>query len=186
MGPGVLALPLSFALSGPATGALVLALVAAQGLYCMWLIAKVRLRVGECTAETRTYAFEDLGDLAFGKLGRRAIQACVLAEQLGVCSVFISLVGENIQAAANGALHRWEAVFFAYLPCLGLALLPDLSSLWPLSGFGVLAMLLATWSAIGVSAARLADGAVDGGRVIDPWAGPSPSTYQLASLPSGT
>ena len=44
--------------------------------------------------------------------------------------------------------HRWQAILASYGACVLLALLPDLSGLWPVSAFGTLAMIFALGAAV--------------------------------------
>uniref|UniRef100_A0A0G4HD08 Amino acid transporter transmembrane domain-containing protein n=1 Tax=Chromera velia CCMP2878 TaxID=1169474 RepID=A0A0G4HD08_9ALVE len=211
LGPGLIAMPLQFAIVGPGVGLCVLALVALQGLFCMWLLVKTQQRAMKCRAvrarlhSSRSLSvgsppsspqcgsgssspsdspvaalnfesesnfnsvpsitptpltFEDLGCLAFGGAGRFAVESFILGLQLGICSIYISLVAENLMKPLPGGyvfpfVDRWHAVLSAYVPCLLLSLLPDLSGLWPISTFGTCAMLLALGSAAGAAIYQL-------------------------------
>ena len=160
LGPGVLALPAQFAIVGPKWGVGILLVVAVQGVYCMWLLSVTQKRASECVAADRAQlvagtvflTFDDLGQLAFGCWGRILVKACVLAMQLGICSVFLSLVSENLSTALEDVgiylTNRYQSIALAFAPCALLSLLPDLSSLWPLSAFGTFAMLFALASAV--------------------------------------
>eukprot|EP00967_Tisochrysis_lutea_P075576 scaffold101874_cov35-Tisochrysis_lutea.AAC.1 len=116
LGPGVLALPLQFVRVGAPLGLAVLAVVGVQGVYCMWLIVVTQHAVHRQSCPTELpngqgnsgspLSFEDLGQLAFGQPGRRLVQWSVLCLQLGICCVFLSLVGENFVRALDVA--RWE------------------------------------------------------------------------------
>ena len=91
------------------------------------------------SSEQRPLSFADLGELAYGRAGRLAVQLNVCALQLGVCSVFLGLVGDNLSAVLP--LSRVAAVLVAYGACAALCLLPELSSLSPLSAFGTAVMV---------------------------------------------
>jgi hypothetical protein len=116
LGPGVLALPLQFVRVGVPVGLAVLAVVGVQGVYCMWLIVDTQHavrrqgRAAELPSRRGTpdepLSFEDLGQLAFGRAGRRLVQGSVLCLQLGICCVFLSLVGENLVHSLE--LPRWQ------------------------------------------------------------------------------
>ena len=67
------------------------------------------------------------------------MQLSVCALQLGVCAVFLGLVGDNLTAVLP--LSRAAAVIVAYVACAALCLLPELSSLSPLSAFGTAVMV---------------------------------------------
>lgn len=116
LGPGVLALPLQFVRVGAPVGLAVLAVVGVQGVYCMWLIVATQhavRRQGRAAelphrrnSPDEPLSFEDLGQLAFGRAGRRLVQGAVLCLQLGICCVFLSLVGENLVHSME--LPRWQ------------------------------------------------------------------------------
>ena len=89
--------------------------------------------------DCRPLSFADLGELAYGPAGRLAVQLNVCALQLGVCAVFLGLVGDNLTAVLP--LSRAAAVLLAYTACATLCLLPELSSLSPLSAFGTAVMV---------------------------------------------
>ena len=89
--------------------------------------------------DCRPLSFADLGELAYGPAGRLAVQLNVFALQLGVCAVFLGLIGDNLMAVLP--LGRTAAVLVAYGACAALCLLPELSSLSPLSAFGTVVMV---------------------------------------------
>lgn len=201
LGPGVLALPMQFAIVGPVNGVIVLSFVAVQGVYTMWLLSEAQQRAAaleesRAIAGSTSLTFEDLGQLAFGRRGRMAVRTCVLAMQLSICSVFMSLVGENLVTAlgevGSPGLTRIQGVLFAFAPCVLLSLLPNLSSLWPLSGFGTLAMLTALTSAVIAAANEIVHGTAAAGAVtaasISSTAAPPPflSPPYLPMLPPPT
>ncbi len=53
-------------------------------------------------ATTTTYP--DVGEWAYGAQFQRYVSFCICAQQLAICTVFVSFVGENLQAA----LRFWE------------------------------------------------------------------------------
>ena len=128
IGPGVLALPMHFAALGPAAGCATLAAVASQGIFGMWLLVRTqqqqqrRQQLSEHATgcEQRLLSFADLGELAYGRAGRLAVQLNVCALQLGVCAVFLGLVGDNLTAVLP--LSRAAAVLVAYGACAALCL----------------------------------------------------------------
>ena len=91
LGPGVLALPLQFVRVGASVGLAVLTVVGIQGVYCMWLIVVTQHAVhrqgrgAELSGRANPndpLSFEDLGQLAFGRAGRRVVQGSVLVLQV--------------------------------------------------------------------------------------------------------
>mmetsp|Transcript_28872 Transcript_28872/g.62100 ORF Transcript_28872/g.62100 Transcript_28872/m.62100 type:complete len:379 (-) Transcript_28872:352-1488(-) len=147
--------------------------IAAQGVYGMWVLLRAQqlasrghaVACGRDTSgqmstqvdhsSTRPPTFEEVGHAAFGNSGRRLVAICVLALQLGVCAVIIGLLATNLQTEAR--LSKLCSVGIVYVPCAALSQLPDLSSLWPLSLFGNLAMLLALTSTVVAAAIEMAN-----------------------------
>lgn len=133
-GPGLLALPLSVARAGPASGMVIMAVVVLQGSYGQWLLARLERALGAatatCTRPARRLGIEEVAQLVFPYTGRAAVSACILAMQLGVCSVFMGLVAENARAATHDWATREQWVLIAFVPCALLSQLPDLSHLW--------------------------------------------------------
>ena len=102
------------------------------------------------TGRAAPLTFEQVGEVCFGRVGRRGVILSVLTLQLGVCAVFIGLIGANLEAALSSVfdLHvtRPEALLLAFIPCALLSQLRDISELWPLSLFGNLSMVTALFS----------------------------------------
>ena len=146
VGPGLLALPLSVARARPWPGMMIIGVVVAQGAYGQWMLVRIERALGAATsipgrARSRL-GIDEVTQHVLGRPGQLLVSACILSMQLGVCSVFIGLVAENMLAASQlGTRRLW--VLGTYLPCVLLSQLPNLSSLWPLSAFGNLAMLTA-------------------------------------------
>ena len=146
VGPGLLALPLSVSRARPWPGLMIIGVVVAQGAYGQWLLVRLERALAAATsvpgrARSRL-GIDEVAQHVYGRPGQLVVSACILSMQLGVCSVFIGLVAENMLAATQlGTRRLW--VLGTYLPCVLLSQLPDLSSLWPLSAFGNLAMLTA-------------------------------------------
>ena len=158
VGPGLLALPLSFAAATPALGLLVTLIVVLQGAYGQWLLVRVERSVSSTRDRAgRRLGIEEVGEAVFGRAGRIITAMCILVMQLGVLSVFIGLVAENLRACLGSEqLSRKAWVLITFVPCALLSQLPDLSSLWPLSLFGNVAMLTAILSTCAFALVELA------------------------------
>ena len=102
------------------------------------------------TGRAAPLTFEQVGEVCFGRVGRRGLILSVLTLQLGVCAVFIGLIGANLEAALSSVFAlqatRPEALLLAFIPCALLSQLRDISDLWPLSLFGNLSMVTALFS----------------------------------------
>lgn len=189
IGPGVLALPLHFAAVGSSVGCAALAVVAAQGIWGSWLLVSMQRRVESLrTCPARRLDFEDLGEIAFGRAGRTVVRGCVLVLQLGICSVQLALVGDNMQAEIP-PLGRTEAVLLAWAAeVVLLCTLHDLAALAPLSGLGTAAMLVALTTVSAFAVMELAGlGPAAAGSTLEPLGdGGSDESLSLATLAGST
>lgn len=93
--------------------------------------------------------YPDLGEWAFGKQFSSYVSACVCVQQLAICTVFFSFIGENILAvlerfvAAGSILDSHTAVLTLALPAvLSLSFMPNLKSLSPVMVAGTVLMLV--------------------------------------------
>ena len=69
----------------------------------------------------RRLGIEEVAEHVHGPTGRAVVSACILAMQLGVCSVFMGLVAENARVAAGdwGTREQWVLlVLVPYAPGL--------------------------------------------------------------------
>jgi len=98
------------------------------------------------TATTNT-TYPDVGEWAYGKKFHNCVAVCICAQQLAICTVFVSFVGENLGAT----LRYWNWSFISQksfvttlsLPVfLGLSCgMPTVKSMFPLMVMGSLLML---------------------------------------------
>ena len=109
--------------------------------------------------------YPDVGEWAYGDKFQEFISICVMVQQMAVCTVFFSFIGENIYAVCQLVPEAVPNVFLSHvgvmsvaLPfILGLSYIPNLSSLTPVlvaatillfTGFGVLGYVVsAEWHA---------------------------------------
>ncbi|KAG8460294.1 hypothetical protein KFE25_011785 [Diacronema lutheri] len=166
LGAGCLALPLVFSRASVPLGAGLLCCTAMQGTYSMLLLVRLKRALAD-SADARAKSragdhpistFEDLGLAAFGLAGKRAIELFVVALQLGICCVYISLVSTNLHAGLHGLLSPQASLCAVTGACALLSLLRDLTSLWPLSTAANVFMLTACVTAVTVAALQLAHG----------------------------
>ena len=158
VGPGLLALPLSVARAKPLAGLLIIGGVVLQGVYGQWLMVRLERTIGAAATapseRRRRLRMDEAAQHVFGPMGRVFVASVILVNQLGVCAVFIALVGENLRAVVRcGSRTLWALA--AAAACTLLSLLPDLTSLTPLSAFGSIVMLVAIASAVGFGLVEL-------------------------------
>lgn len=96
-------------------------------------------------ASSRTnLTFPDVGEWAYGSKFQAYVGACVCTQQLAICTVFISFIGENLLAVLDrmnltGFIDTHVGVMTLCLPCvLSLSFLPSMKSLAPVMALGTL------------------------------------------------
>lgn len=145
LGPGALALPGVFAQVGPFIGIAGLLMVCVPGICGLLVLVglKRRLNISGKPAQT----FEDVAFYAFGPIGRRLLETCIVCLQLGVALVYFGVLSEAAcavpaLACENGAptLSTVLVVSAVVLPC---AFITKIASLLPLSLPGNIAILSA-------------------------------------------
>jgi len=101
--------------------------------------------------------YPDVGEWAYGARFQKYVTVCICTQQLAICTVFVSFVGENLLAVIQrlnlpGIGHTAVMTFF--LPIiLGLSLIPSLKLLAPVMATGFV-LLLASLAALGVIVAE--------------------------------
>jgi len=121
-------------------------------------------------------SFEAVADIVFGIAGRRLVQVCILVLQMGVCALIISFLRTDMHYEFDGS-NRYAMLALVVAICIGLSLLPDLPAMWPVSLAGNVGLLLAAFSAIGVS---LYEDSRSGEKTASP--APTPSVANCAAL----
>lgn len=99
-----------------------------------------------------TYAA--VGEFFYGAKFESYVAACVCIQQLAICTVFISFVGENLLAVQQSLgitfMATHTGVMTLEMPLiLGLSLIPNLKSLSPVMAIGTF-LLMITFAAIGI------------------------------------
>jgi hypothetical protein len=99
-------------------------------------------------ASSRTaLTFGDVGGWAYGNQFQSYVSACVCAQQLAICTVFISFIGENLLAVLDrmnmtGFVDSHVGVMTLCLPCvLSLSFLPSMKRLAPVMALGTLLLI---------------------------------------------
>jgi amino acid permease len=162
LGPGCLNLPHAFGLSGWLLGSGLFFVVAAQGIYSMYLLAECKNTIvlasssssyptGTTTpAHHHVNTFMDVAHVALGSKGQHIVQVFLFVLQTGVCCVFLSLIATNLTAQTGWSNAVCVSVVTVAL--LGIVLLRFLKSLRWLSttanAFMVLAIVTAAIAGI--------------------------------------
>ena len=151
LGPGILNLPYAFAIGGWLLGPVLFFVVAFQGLYSMWLLVycKLLLREGQAAGD-KVSSFGDVAHAAFGSIGANWVNFFVFVLQIGVCSIFLSLVSTNLGAEAP-MLSSSICEVIVTVALLIIVLLRRLKDLkWISAGANIL-ILTAIFTAIGAA-----------------------------------
>jgi amino acid permease len=163
LGPGCLNLPHAFGLSGWLLGSGLFFVVAAQGIYSMYLLAECKNTIvlasfssssyptGRASAHHRHHhhhhvnTFMDVAHVALGSKGQHIVQVFLFVLQTGVCCVFLSLIATNL--AAQTGWTNGVCVSVVTVALLGIVLLRFLKSLRWLSTTANAFMFLAILTA---------------------------------------
>ena len=174
IGPGMLSLPWAVSQLGIPVGFLAVFVMSYWSSYNCWTVVRVKRyiersrgvsnnnnteeaddEVSETASSVTTntnITYPDVGEWAYGKTFQAYVSACICTQQLAICTVFISFIGENLMAVlqamtSGGSNSFWEShtgVMTACLPaCLCLSFIPSLKGLAPIMAAGTV-LLLAT------------------------------------------
>jgi len=187
VGPGCLSLPWAVSQIGFAGGTMAIGVMSLWSSYNCWTIVKIKRYIERSTAEANSrvnnivdgletksesassmassaLTYPDVGEWAYGDKFEQFISGCICTQQLAVCTVFFSFIGENILAVCQlvpeevpNILLSHSGVMTVALPfILGLSLIPNLSAMTPIiamatvllfGGFGVLGYIIsAEWA----------------------------------------
>ena len=165
IGPGCLSLPWAMSQLGLPFGTLTIVIVAIWTSYNAWnIVALKRIIVQERLAQQQqsqsqprlqvTYA--DVGEWAYNKKFKDILLISICVQQLAVCTVFLSFIGENIAAVLERTVEEGEKapshafVISLALPfALGLSCLPNLKVLSPVVVVATVALFVG-FSLLGV------------------------------------
>ncbi|KAG7371391.1 transmembrane amino acid transporter [Nitzschia inconspicua] len=105
-------------------------------------------------ASSSNITYPDVGEWAHGGDFQKYVAACICAQQLAICTVFMSFVGENLYAVLEflniAALKNHQAVISAVLPAMmALSFIPSLKSLAPVMLAGTV-LIMAGFSSLAV------------------------------------
>lgn len=167
MGAGCLSLPWAVSQLGLFWGPLAIFTVSYWSSYNCWTIVQVKRFIEQENTEeadknsvassvtTNTQVtYAAVGAFFYGTQFETYVAACVCTQQLAICTVFISFVGENILAVMKSLditfMATHAGVMTLELPfIMSLCLIPNLKSLTPVMTLGTI-LLVVTFFAIGV------------------------------------
>lgn len=184
IGPGCLSLPWAMSQVGFLWGSVAIAVMSFWSSFNCWTIVKIKRYIERSNmesmrasivegADTRSESassmassaltYPDVGEWAYGDKFEQFISGCICTQQLAICTVFFSFIGENILAVCQlmpevvpRVLLSHVGVMTVALPfIIGLSFIPNISALTPVmiagtvllfSGFGVLGyVIFAEW-----------------------------------------
>eukprot|EP00588_Corethron_pennatum_P014059 CAMPEP_0194279624 /NCGR_PEP_ID=MMETSP0169-20130528/14032_1 /TAXON_ID=218684 /ORGANISM="Corethron pennatum, Strain L29A3" /LENGTH=477 /DNA_ID=CAMNT_0039024071 /DNA_START=24 /DNA_END=1457 /DNA_ORIENTATION=- len=158
IGPGCLALPWAFSILGIGWGIAAVLIVGALTSYNALVL--VHLKNSECRSHRASYS--DIGEAGYGLGFRSFVDVSVISIQLAVCTVFLTLVGENVSAVLLQYFEPEDGSFFYYvvsrrgvmtfvaLPsALGLSAIPNLTILATATAIATVLLFL-TFTIMGV------------------------------------
>jgi proton-coupled amino acid transporter len=171
VGVGVLSLPWAVSQLGIPIGVFGCFLMAYWSSYNCWTVVRLKRFIesnsekadetassvdgGGASSTATSVTYPDVGEWAYGQSFQSYVTACICTQQLAVCTVFMSFIGENLAAVLEflGIVTNHVAVISMALPAVILLnFLPSLKALAPvmtaatifvLIGFGVIGIILA-------------------------------------------
>ena len=175
IGCGILSLPWAVSQLGIPLGCFAIALMALWSSYNCWTVVKLKRFIERSTmdgeneegkedaevpeaddaaSEANSYAsastnvtYPDLGEWAYGKQFQSYVAACICTQQLAICTVYISFIGENLLAVLDFfdihlVTSHFAKITVALPLVLSLSFLPSLKKLAPVMVGGTLLLLL--------------------------------------------
>lgn len=158
VGPGCLSLPWAFSQLGIPLGFVTTVSLSALTSYNALSVMEIK----RAEMNNRSTTYSDLGDLAYGKRFRNYVTVSICAQQLAICTVFFSFIGENVSVIfqhlsqdyniGNGLLvfGKSRVVMATVFPVImALSCLPNLKVLVPVTAYGTF-FLLITFTMVGI------------------------------------
>lgn len=177
IGPGCLSLPWAVSQIGHVGGSIAIAAVSLWSSYNCMTIVKIKryiervntnnsnINEAETKSETASsvassaLTYPDVGEWAYGEKFERFVSGCICTQQLAICTVFFSFIGENIYAVCKLAPEVIPDIFMSHIGVMtvalpfvmGLSFITSLNALTPVMvagtfslfvGFGVLAFII--------------------------------------------
>mmetsp|Transcript_22984 Transcript_22984/g.63978 ORF Transcript_22984/g.63978 Transcript_22984/m.63978 type:complete len:643 (-) Transcript_22984:9-1937(-) len=175
VGPGCLSLPWAVSQLGLTAGIAAVFFMALWSSYNCWLVVQLKnkqLLLQEqqqqqqqrnSTNNHKPITYPDVSQWLCGRHAYEVTQIAICVQQLAICTVFVSFVGTNLEALLqhytmeSSSLPREHVLALTLPAILALSLLPDLSSLAPITALGT-TLLLAGLAVLGVVVVVVAGG----------------------------
>jgi len=167
LGPGCLSLPWAISQLGFLWGSIAIAVMSMWSSYNCMTIVKMKRYIERVNMHNTTVAetesrsesssvassaltYPNVGEWAFGENFERFVSGCVCTQQLAICTVFFSFIGENIYAVCDlvpeilpAALMSHIGVMTVALPfIMGLSFIPSLDALTPILAAGTVLLFV--------------------------------------------
>jgi len=141
IGSGMYGLPIAFRHIGVIGGVLGMIFVSVVSLHCMFLVVDCRnFLETHCSKQIKTYG--DIGFYAFGHVGARVVDFCVMLTQVGFCISYLIVISQSMREVFGHITKRMWIIL-----CLPLLIraswLRSLKSIAPMSVLAVLTESLA-------------------------------------------
>ncbi|KAF4725667.1 hypothetical protein FOZ62_006530, partial [Perkinsus olseni] len=160
-GEGMLALTRATASVGYLPALILLIVCGAIGWLMVYLLYRCRVMAQHMGREF-VLAYEDLGEAAFGKVGRTVVAVCLHISLIGTCCIVILLLGQNSYHIYDGISVTWWVIIWAVI-LLPLNWLKTMREIGYVSNtFGVASVLM---SVIGLSVGGFVQAAKNHGDV---------------------
>ena len=177
LGPGCLSLPWAVSQVGFLGGTIAIAIMSLWSSYNCMTIVKIKRYIERVNMHNNTVAetedasqsssvassaltYPNVGEWAFGGKFESFVSGCICTQQLAICTVFFSFIGENIYAVCELVPDVVPAAFMSHIGVMsvalpfimGLSFIPSLNALTPImaagtfllfAGFGVLSYIIA-------------------------------------------
>ncbi|GKY91682.1 hypothetical protein MPSEU_000140000 [Mayamaea pseudoterrestris] len=173
IGCGVLSLPWAVSQLGIPFGIVAIFIMAIWSSYNCWTVVKLKRYIEqsnssnsntssfqvnnsprlEAPSDTRsegaassTITYPDVGDWAYGSSFHKYVTACIITQQLAICTVFMSFIGENIHAVLQfvniTSVTHYQILSVIVPPVMLLCFLPTLKHLAPVMVIGTLLIMI--------------------------------------------
>eukprot|EP00756_Hemistasia_phaeocysticola_P060476 Hpha_TRINITY_DN4063_c0_g1::TRINITY_DN4063_c0_g1_i1::g.63798::m.63798/K14209/SLC36A, PAT; solute carrier family 36 (proton-coupled amino acid transporter) len=134
VGAGILDLPYAFSKAGLGLASAMLGVVAVVSLHCMFLVADCKRHLERKGVKVERYG--DLGTHAFGEVGARVVDFCLVVTQVGFCVAYLIFIARNLLVVVPDS-PGYRMVVLLLLP--GQLVLSTIRHLKFLSWFSLLA-----------------------------------------------
>ena len=166
MGAGCLSLPWAFSQLGMTGGFIATMAMAYWSSYNCWTVVKLKRfiersrpadetgSVASSVTTNTNITYPDVGEWAYGVKFQSYVTACVCVQQLAICTVFISFIGENLLAVFIRVGFTFLSTHFrvmtlALVGVMSLSFIPSLKTLAPVMAAGTI-LLLMTFVELGI------------------------------------